>query len=62
MSKLKQAYIGNRQKQIAALIAGNEVLFSFYGARVDRAIKALVKLVTDEIEAACSICEWEAER
>ena len=60
MNKLKQAYITNRQQQIAALLAGNEVLFCFYGARVDRAIKALVGL-GDEIEAACLVCEWEAE-
>jgi len=56
MDRLKQAYISNRQKQIAALVAGNEVLFNFYGARVDRAIKALVGL---GIKAACLICEWE---
>ena len=59
MNRLKQAYITNRKAQIAALQAGNEVLFNFYGARVNRAISALIEQAGSEDSAAFLICEWE---
>ena len=61
MGKLKQAYISNRDAQIGALLAGNEILFSFYGARLERAINALVKQAGSEEDAAIIVIEWETE-
>jgi len=61
VDKLKQAYISNRRKQIDAMEAGNDVLFWFYGARILRAINALIECVDDENDAACLVIEWEVE-
>jgi len=61
MDKLKQAYISNRQAQIAALQAGDETLFNFYGARVNRGLKALISQMGSETDAAALICEWEGQ-
>lgn len=61
MDKLKQAYISNRRKQIDALQSGDDALFWYYGARILRAINALIECSSDEADAAFSICEWESE-
>jgi len=59
--RLKQAYISNRQKQIDAMEAGNDALFWFYGARILRAINALIECVPDEADAASLVINWEVE-
>ena len=62
LNQLKRAYIINRQEQIDALQSGTDPLFWFYGARILRAINALIELADgDEASAAALIIEWEAE-
>jgi len=53
---LQQAYQTNYQKQFSALVAEDEILYRFYGARLSRAEKAMVEQ-SGEIEAAIQIIE-----
>lgn len=61
MDKLRQAYISNRRKQIDAMKAGDDALFWYYGARILRAINALIESSSSETDATFTVCEWEAE-
>jgi hypothetical protein len=59
IDKIKQAYRWNREKQIAALLEADLIMFNYYAAALDRA-QTILETMMDKADAAILICEWEA--
>ena len=60
MDKIKLAYIANRRKEVAALLAGDGVRFRYHAALAHKAI-VLACSALGEIDGVIAVMDWEME-